>query len=275
MRKNVTSVHRIDILTLRVDNFNANYFMREIAEVWREAGIQVNVVRGPMENPNADLVILHTDITTVPIEYLSAVRRYPAYLNGYVADISKRNISRNLVAGPDDTDGPVLAKTNLNAAGLQEAFIAAAGLMPGMNVPQEPYTIYPSAKDVPDEVWADPLIVVERFLPEMHDGFYCLRTWVFLGDKETNSLSYATEPIVKQRGVVKREVVDEVPSELRAMREELVFDYGKFDYAIVDGKVVLYDANRTPALGNFPREAYMPRVRHLAEGIWPYLGVTR
>jgi len=265
-------MHRIDILTLRVDGFNANYMLHEVAEVWREAGIQVNVIRGPDIKSNADLVILHTDITKVPLEYLAAIRRYPAYLNGYVGDISKKLISRNLVTHPSQTDGPVIVKTNLNSGGLQEAAIASAGLLPDIyRQPRAPYAVYPSAKEVPEETWMDTLLVVERFLPEIRDGLYCLRTWVFLGNKETNSLSYSTEPIVKQANVVRREVVAEVPEELREMREELAFDYGKFDYAIVDERAVLFDANRTPTLGQFPKEAYMPRVRHLAEGIWPFL----
>jgi hypothetical protein len=62
-----------------------------------------------------------------------------------------------------------------------------------------------------------------------------------------------------------------VPDELREMRKSLGFDFGKFDYAIVDGRVVLYDANRTPAVGNFSREQFMPRIRLLAEGLNAFL----
>lgn len=46
-------------------------------------------------------------------------------------------------------------------------------------------------------VWHNPDLVVERFLPERHDGHYCLRVWMFLGDKETNTLCYSAHPIVK------------------------------------------------------------------------------
>ena len=94
---------------------------------------------------------------------------------------------------------------------------------------------------------------------------------MFLGDRETNSLSYSKQPIVKSENVIRREVVAEVPDELRQIRRELGFDFGKFDYAIVGDRVVLYDANRTPTLGNFPREQYLPRVRHLAEGIGAFI----
>ena len=48
------------------------------------------------------------------------------------------------------------------------------------------------------------------------------------------------------------------------------FDFGKFDYGIVDEQVILYDANRTPTLGGV-REQYMPRVRLLADGLKSFL----
>jgi len=38
-----------------------------------------------------------------------------------------------------------------------------------------------------------------------------------------------------------------MPTELDSMRGKLGFDYGKFDYALRDGRVVLFDVNPTPA----------------------------
>jgi hypothetical protein len=90
---------------------------------------------------------------------------------------------------------------------------------------------------------------------------------VFLGDKHTHSLSLSKHPIVKGSRVIHREALGDVPEELQRMREELKFDFGKFDYVLAEGRVVLYDANRTPSLDAFRRDEYMPRVRLLAEGI--------
>ena len=64
---------------------------------------------------------------------------------------------------------------------------------------------------------------------------------------------------------------DLLPEELRQMRRDLDFDFGKFDYAIVNGRIVLYNANRTPTPGNFPQEHFLPGIRLLAEGIRAYL----
>jgi hypothetical protein len=51
-------------------------------------------------------------------------------------------------------------------------------------------------------------------------------------------------------------------------RNELGFDYGKFDYVIHDGEAVLLDINTTPTFG----KAYSPEVRskivtQLAKGV--------
>lgn len=71
--------------------------------------------------------------------------------------------------------------------------------------------------------------------------------------------------------IIRREAVAEVPDDLRRLRQELGFDFGKFDYAIVDGRVVLYDANRTPALSHLPKERILPNIRLLAQGIRAFL----
>ena len=47
-----------------------------------------------------------------------------------------------------------------------------------------------------------------------------------------------------------------MPDEIRAERQRLGFDYGKFDFAIGPEGPVLYDANRTPGVLN-ARADYM------------------
>jgi hypothetical protein len=256
------------------------YFLHEIAGVWHEAGHRIKVAqgpapRGPRAGPaiKADVAVLHVDLTVVPEDHLEYLRQFPVVINGQVKDISKRAISSNILSAGDAYDGPVIIKTDRNYGGIMEAMLGARGLGQRPTVVWEPkdYPIYQHAREVPAEVWSNPDLVVEKFICERRDGCYCLRTWVFMGDKETNSLSWAKEPIVKSDAVIRREPVAEVPEELRQMRRTLGFDFGKFDYAIVDGRVILYDANRTPAIGNFPREQYLPRIRLLAEGLRMFL----
>ena len=267
------------------------YFLREVAVAWRERGVRVTVQRGPGRRvEDADLAIVHVDLTVVPPDHLAAAREYPVALNAGVDDISKRRISRHLVRRGDGYEGPVIVKTDRNSGGLREGMLDAKTSrlrrVVGRVRERLPWTcrarlsttdypIFDGPARVPRAVWLNPDLVVERFLPERRDGLYCLRTWVFLGDRETNSLSYAREPVIKSHNVVRREAVPEVPEELRRIRRELAFDFGKFDYGIVDGRVVLYDANRTPTLGAIPKEQYWPRIQLLAEGIGAYLEGAR
>jgi hypothetical protein len=53
------------------------------------------------------------------------------------------------------------------------------------------------------------------------------------------------------------------------MRARLGFDYGKFDYGIVDGQVVLYDVNRTPAASSDPRH-HRRTLAALPEGLYDF-----
>ncbi|HET6639867.1 MAG TPA: hypothetical protein VFH82_13915 [Gemmatimonadota bacterium] len=61
-----------------------------------------------------------------------------------------------------------------------------------------------------------------------------------------------------------------VPDEIRAIRAGLGFDYGKFDYGIVDEEVVLYDVNPTPGASPDAR-LHVETVRELAPGIFDFL----
>lgn len=248
------------------------YFMGEMADMWRADGHDVREQRGPCDDAAGDICILHVDLTVAPGEYVDYARRFPVAINAGTADTSKRRIATGLLAPSDGWTGPVIVKTNRNHHGLIESRLAAAGLMPGSFARVFPeYPILGSMKEVPAVAWTNPDLVVERFQPERHEGLYCLRVWMFMGDRETSARVFSYHPIVKSANIVGREAVPDVPEDLRRLRRELGFDFGKFDYGIVDGRVVLYDANRTPTVGNFPREQYLPRVRHLADGIKAFL----
>ena len=71
--------------------------------------------------------------------------------------------------------------------------------------------------------------------------------------------------------IVDFERLTEVPEELRQIRRDLKFDFGKFDYTMVDGRPVLFDANRTPTIGDFPKERYLPLAQTLARGIGAFV----
>lgn len=282
-------MHHIVILVDEQDGHeDTGYFLLEMARLWRDNGMRVTVVDNPACYVEADLAILHVNLTVVPDSYMALIRRYPRALNARVRDISKRSISANLVSPGDDYCGPVIVKTNRNYGGKPEkrkiekkyrliAYYNAVrkklARVPALKQRLEPdYAVYRSVGQIPGRIWNNPGMVVERFLPERHEDLYCLRTWVFMGDRETNSICYSREPVIKSGNIIHREMVADVPHDLREKRRTLGFDFGKFDYAIVDGRTVLYDVNRTPSLGSFSAGvSLMPGIRLLAQGVHAYL----
>lgn len=238
---------RIAILVHQYDTFEETaYFVREFAKIWRERGIEVAVLRDPGERVDADLAILHVDLTVVPPVYLAMARRYPLCVNGRVADISKRFVSTATLSLGADHEGPVMVKSNLNSNGAKEFELARRT---GHALPPAEYAVYASAADVPSEVWTDRNLTVERFCAERKDGLYAMRTWMFFGQRETGSIAYSPNPVIKSGRVVHKESLNDIPNELRQLREAYAFDFGTFNYSVCDGEVVLFDANRTPTLG--------------------------
>ncbi|TCJ13820.1 hypothetical protein EZJ19_09790 [Parasulfuritortus cantonensis] len=242
-----------------------HYFLHLMMEEWRHAGWRIRLCEGTRRPPDADLALLHVDLTRLPDDYLDLAGRYPSVVNGAAVDISKRRISRYLVTRDDAYAGPVIVKTDANCGGIGERarryrvpllgrlrrsldrrrhWTRAAFLTSG------DYPIYPGKEAVPAAVWDNPALVVERFLAERRGSQYCLRQWVFFGERELNKISYSEHPIIKANTVIGSELLGEVPETLRAMRAELAVDYGKFDYVMQDGEAILLDANRTPTYGN-------------------------
>jgi hypothetical protein len=241
---------------------------------WEAMGCTVDVMRGTRQQRRADLMIPHVDLTITPQAYVDLLRAYPNVVNRYVADISKSRISTHLIARNDPYTGPVIVKTDRNYGGVPERLLfppsrfrpsrwawsarRLIGKVLGTDLrrvawryvesmPPDAYPVFPSVRDVPNGVFENTNLVVERFLPEIADGLYCLRYYYFFGSAGINLLFRS-----KEKRIVKAETalnVEEVPmpTELDSMRGKLGFDYGKFDYALRDGRVVLFDVNPTPA----------------------------
>ncbi len=246
---------RIVLLTHTHDNFqHGGYLLGVLARHWVGAGHHVTVVAGPGQGPRADVAVMHLDLSLIPSAYAEASRQYPVVVNGAATDIRKRRVSRHLVTPGDAWAGPVIVKTDLNYGGIPEARAInrfrqdgrPADFAPGpVTLMPGPYPIFRSARDVPEAAWNNPGLVVERFLPERDARGYWVRIWTFFGDRERCSRYCSSDPIVKRANLVAHEPAP-VPDELRVERERLGFDYGKFDFVVVDGQAILLDANRTP-----------------------------
>jgi hypothetical protein len=256
------------------DLFGARHFMvRSFFPVWEAMGHHVVVHEGAARAPAGDVALLHVDRTVVPDEYVEAMRAYPVAINARARDISKRVVSESLVGPFDAWRGPVIVKTNANAGGVPEKLHdeiarrrgeAPRGLPPRYMT--ERYPIFDSIDAVPTAMRLDPELVVERFLPERDERGYASRHWIFFGDRERCTRVVGPHPIVKGQDILDRTVVP-VPEELRAHRERLGFDYGKLDFVVHEGRVVLLDANRTPTIPANLTEALRAGMEHLARGL--------
>jgi hypothetical protein len=250
------------------------YLIKLLMKHWEDSGFAVEVARGIDRFVSADVVIPHLDMTIIPDEYRDFLARYPIVINRDVVDISKSRISANILHRDDSHTGPVIIKTDFNSGGLPEQRLSskmhllralssklsgAISTKPKRGFPNysawaqikylktSDYPVFPSLQDVPGEIFENKNLVVEKFLPEVQDGWYCVRYYHFLGHQEVSELFRSRREIVK--GSDNCELIEApVPPELHAIRQRLGMDYGKIDYVLRNGKVVLLDVNRTPGI---------------------------
>lgn len=252
-----------------------NYMLFDVLRALARRGHRWKVVAGPRRVPG-DVAILHVDSTRVGEEYLALAAHYRASVNFKAVDISKRCVSRGLLAPGDAWRGEVIIKSDLNFAGAPEGLhnmrAARAGAPPPhpQFTPIGEYRILPSIAEVPDEVWEDPSLVVERFTPEPDEQGYAMRTWVFMGQRERCMRRVSAHPLVKATNCISRTPAA-VPDALRAERARLGFDYGKFDFVIHDGEPVLLDANRTPGRPPGSDSVLAERAALWADGLEDFL----
>lgn len=229
---------------------NQDYLLYALARNWRDWGHTILMHRGLDDPPEADLAIQNVDLTIIPDEYRRLAERYPKVINGAVLDISKRRFSQLLLSEDSDYEGPVIVKTDANSRGKMDQHIVRK-IETSLRAPKSKpislnhYHVYDSLWDVPDSAWKQQALIVEKFLPEKDDNGYYLRHWVFCGDRERSVRYRAAVPVIKSRDLIER-LPAEVPDEIRAWRERLRVDFGKFDYVLHNGEYLLLDVNTTP-----------------------------
>ena len=235
------------------------YMVYVLAERWVKQGHAVLVHCGPDDPPPGDVAIVNIDLTLIPDAYVALFDRYPRVVNGATTNISKSAYSTLLVTQDSAWDGPVIAKTERNFGGRMDHRLRQRALDAGLatDIPEGPvmpnYPVFESIADVPAEAWHTHGIIIEKFLPEHDARGYYMRVWVFFGSQGRCLRMRSAQSIIKSHHILEREPVD-VPPELHAWREELGFDYGKFDYVMRDDGPILIDANRTPGAPSGHRE---------------------
>ncbi|HYE63091.1 MAG TPA: hypothetical protein VD997_13935 [Phycisphaerales bacterium] len=271
---------------------------------------------------NADLLVPHVDCSVRPPAYQAVIERHPRVLNRRLTDIRKRTVARlmgsPLVVTRADVeagyDGPVIVKTDGNCGGLPDYHYSRGGdrgptLLDKVRrrvcnhalVTRHAwlerrsyrwartltrYPIYESARDVPAGVWANPSLVVERFVPErvaVESGLhYVMRMWIVMGESGTGRTLTAADAYVKDRHA-RLAHFSALPAEAASWRERLGVDYGKLDYVVPretewdvsglkarppgSGSAVLLDVNPTPTVsGDAFSEFYVEQCAPLARG---------
>jgi hypothetical protein len=267
----------------------SGYIVHHLAACWRDDGHEVVYLFGTRRFAPADLVLVHVDLSVVPEEYLAFAARYPLVLNGGIQDIRKSAISRNLLRPGDPWDGSVIVKSDLNFAGQREWIHARSGLQrrfrlwgrlarfgasaAGKGPPftdWSQYLLFDRLGDVPERWFHDPEVVVERFRPELEDGFYHLRMLQFLGDRWTCTRLASREPLIKAGTSVRAEQIEPHP-EVLAWRSDLSIDYGKLDYVVNAGEPVLLDVNKTTGASSHMADDELRAMRrYQAEGLYSY-----
>lgn len=265
------------------------YVIKFFADIWREDGHDVRLLFGVKEFIPADLILVHVNLSVVPDEYLEFARRYPIALNGQVKDIRKSTFSAQLVTPDDDYDGMVIVKSDLNYAGRPERQLLQPWLskkpllaskirsfrrrmsrfVPYFGDPMD-YLLFDSIREVPNRYFRSEHVVVERFLPEIDDGKYFVRSYQFLGDRATTVRVSSDHPIVNSTTSTALQEI-EVHHDVVEFRHAMKFDYGKFDYVLHNGRAVVLDINKTTGAGRSGLfQNLIPLRRHRAEGLYYY-----
>jgi hypothetical protein len=268
----VRSTRHIAILFHEADSerTQTRYVVHHMADIWREEGLKVSFLFGTARYVPADLLFMHVDLSVIPPDYVAFAERYPVVINGRVRDIRKSVVSTNLVAPGDAYVGPVIVKSDLNFGGNPEyqRNVLSSGLRP---ISPSRYHVVGSLAEVPPAIFSNPNLVVEKFLPEIHDGLYHVNLYRFLGSRGNCTKVAGRDPVVKSTRAVSSREIDVHPA-VEAMRAQAGFDYGKFDYVVHDGQPIIVDMNKTvgvAGLANTPEVLASRRER--AAAIYEFL----
>ncbi len=259
------------------------YMVHYLAQIWQQDGHTVEFVFGTKTYVPADICIVHVDLSVVPEKYIDYANRYPLALNGKIRDIRKSVISQNLVNRDSLYQGPVLVKSDLNYAGWPEK-VYAYGAIPNLAEKvarkfgfktnefstQYDYKYYHNIDAVPDEVFNNRDLVVEKYFEEMCEDLYCVNFLKFFGDAYQCVKVFSHQRVVTDACEVKREDIEPHP-QIIDIRNEIGIDFGKLDYCVVDNQVKLIDVNKTSGVTRRNHTAaYLMIIRERANGLYMY-----
>jgi hypothetical protein len=241
-----------------------------MARRWVRAGHRVMTRYGLGILPEADVLFVHVDTTRTPREYRDIFCKYRVVINGRALDVDKALYSCARLGQSDDYDGPVIVKTRANFGGEGDEryrigrflrYRALLRLHHRLSALVEPdwghrrtltphdYPIFDGRRDVPDAVWQNKHLIVERFCPERQGDLYLVRYWIFFGERGWARRFGSRSPIVKFGNRVTDEEAVTVPRELIELRQRLGLEYGRIDFVQHGDVVTVFDVNKTLGAG--------------------------
>lgn len=261
------------------------YLLKHLANEWYAQGMRIMLAYGTQHFIPGDAVFSHIDVSVIDKSYQDYMQQYSVAINQQVINIQSRHFSQQLVTENSNYIGPVIVKTNNNYGGLPERGMQERRL--GKEIPKpdfvdwatlnfiapEHYPIFPSIQHVPKGVWQNPELIAEKFLPEMdNEGYFVMNAYLFFGSREIGIRVTSKNPVIKGENIIKRELNNNIPEQVRQRRKELGFDYGRLDYTIVNNEIVLFDTNKTPSLSEQGASLYYQEiVKNLSLGIHDFM----
>lgn len=232
-----------------------------IAQDLEAMGIEVVHLEDISTFVPADALLVHIDRSVLPAAVTRFAARYPRHVNAGALDIRKSTFADGLLSPGDAWPGPVIVKSDLNYGGMpefsdlnmfQRGWRRISRVLSGDRtiriVSKDDYRVFPSLADMPAGYFG-PGNIVQKFLPEKDGDKNILREYFFLGDVHYENIERSSHAIIDED-----EHVSCLPftphARLLETRRKLGLDFGKIDYVMVDGEPFIFDANKTPGLGN-------------------------
>jgi hypothetical protein len=240
------------------------YKLRHMLKGLDAAGLEWRVI----DRPNAALsdrapaAFFHLDLSDLPTEFVHAAGYYDRTINGEAYSIRKSLYADGLLARDSNHAGPVIVKTDLNFRGIPEERYKWQRSWKGVarhivkkavdrNYIEKKcpgYVIYERIEDVPEAVWSNRKLIVEKFHPvSLTPPIVKHRYDFFQGGGILTRTTFSTV-MCEAESVTDIQLEDKPPQKITDLIERLGLDYGAIDYFENEDGVHVIDANKTVGL---------------------------
>ena len=228
-----------------------SYILHQVVARMVRQGVSVRLLDRLNAPCEASTAFVHVDLTTVPAPFTWVSGFYARCLNGRSISIARDRYSMARLSPGDNFSGPVIVKTLLNHRGLPEFIHVAAERRVGGELHAlrdrvcPKYQIFASIEDIPDAIWSDSGLIVERFVPGTLDLPIIKYRHEFMLDIELNTRAEFNDLLCVPDSLIRLDFTEEAPQAVYDVRRRLKLDFGSIDFFVVDGRVTVIDVNKT------------------------------